>query len=157
MDNCCGQNKNNMFIRFGMYLFEMKIYKEVEFVFLIPVHTKNACDRMFNTLKINYHKEQVYTMNQLEQCHNFSDYIICKIAKDEDFLSWDNFENNIYKIIPISFSNQYYFMINNNNPTLLNISELSPKNQEMAEYNDSLCYEPNALQLSYKSFDLIKK
>ncbi len=29
MDNCCGQNKNKMVMRFGMYLFEMNIYKKV--------------------------------------------------------------------------------------------------------------------------------
>ncbi len=97
MDNCCGQNKNNMVIRFGMYLVEMKIYKKVEFVFLIPGHTKNACDRMFNTLKIHYHKAQVYTMKQLKKCLNFSDYIVFQISKDKDLLSWDAFENNIYK------------------------------------------------------------
>ena len=53
-DNCGGQNKNNTVLRMAVFLVEMGYFKEVEVVFLIVRHTKNACDRLFNMLKCVY-------------------------------------------------------------------------------------------------------
>jgi hypothetical protein len=48
MDNCGGQNKNNHVLLLSVYLIEMKYFDEVEFVFYVHGHTKNACERTFN-------------------------------------------------------------------------------------------------------------
>lgn len=54
-DNCGGQNKNNtLLIRLAAYLVESGHFKEVEIVFLVVGHTKNACDWLFNNLKEGY-------------------------------------------------------------------------------------------------------
>ena len=65
MDNCSGQNKNNTVLRLALWLVEMQYFKEVCFTFYIRGHTKNACDRLFNQMKRNYHKSQVFTMQEL--------------------------------------------------------------------------------------------
>lgn len=39
MDNCPGQNKNNMVVCLGLYLTEQRFYNHVDFVFLIVGHT----------------------------------------------------------------------------------------------------------------------
>ena len=46
-DNCAGQNKNRMVVRFAQYLVHTSIFKEIEIIFLITGHTKNICDRRF--------------------------------------------------------------------------------------------------------------
>ena len=64
-DNCAGQNKNRMVIRFGQYLVDKGIFKKVEIIFLITGHTKNICDRRFKDLKCNFHTRNVYTFDSL--------------------------------------------------------------------------------------------
>jgi hypothetical protein len=60
MENCSGQNTNNHVIRLAAYLMEMKLFCSVEFIFYVRGHTKNACDRLFNQMKIRFHKDQVH-------------------------------------------------------------------------------------------------
>ena len=45
MDNCVGQNKNNMVLRLANLLVECKFFFDVYFAFYIAGHTKNLCDR----------------------------------------------------------------------------------------------------------------
>jgi hypothetical protein len=119
MDNCSGQNKNRMVLRLGGALVDLGYFKEVEFVFLIVGHTKNMCDRLFNLLKINYRKKNIYTVRQLiESCNevpqvtaiqaepgwfrNFDDYLdkyyrrLDKIKTKE----WHIFNHSRYKLEP---------------------------------------------------------
>jgi hypothetical protein len=56
MDNCGGQNKNNVVLCLTPYLVEMGYFKIVVFAFYVRGHTKNACDRTFNQMKLEYHK-----------------------------------------------------------------------------------------------------
>lgn len=64
-DNCSGQNKNRMVLRFALFLVESNIYKKVEVLFLITGHTKNVCDKMFNDLKHGYHYQNIYCFDDL--------------------------------------------------------------------------------------------
>jgi hypothetical protein len=52
LDNCSGQNKNQMVLRLANLLVELGMFKLVNFLFLVRGHTKNPCDRMFNILKL---------------------------------------------------------------------------------------------------------
>jgi hypothetical protein len=64
-DNCSGQNKNNNVLRLAAYLVECGYFLEVEVLFYVRGHTKNACNRTFNLLKKYSHKQQVWTFPQL--------------------------------------------------------------------------------------------
>ena len=64
-DNCSGQNKNNTVLKLAMWLKAMGYFKSVNFIFLIVGHTKNAADRLFNSLKKEYHKNNLYVMEDL--------------------------------------------------------------------------------------------
>jgi hypothetical protein len=57
MDNCGGQNNNNVVLRLAPYLVEMGYFKTVVFAFYVRGHTKNTCDRKFNQMKLKYHKK----------------------------------------------------------------------------------------------------
>ena len=64
MDNCGGQNKNGTVLKLAAYFAECEWFEKVNFVFLIKGHTKNACDRMFNLLKIKWHNLNVCSLKQ---------------------------------------------------------------------------------------------
>ena len=96
-DNCGGQNKNHMVIRYAMYLVEKKIYKCVELVFLVCGHTKNVCDRMFKELKQKFHHKNVYTMGQLMDVLNYSPKVNAVRAPSEMHFDWGTYFDKLYK------------------------------------------------------------
>jgi hypothetical protein len=67
-DNCGGQNKNKMVLQFMVMLAKLNLAKIIHTIFLIKGHTKNDCDRLFNLLKYDYRKTNVYTPKQLLDC-----------------------------------------------------------------------------------------
>ena len=75
MDNCGGQNKNGTVLKMGAYFVEQGLFKKVNYIFLIKGHTKNACDRMFNMLKIKWHKSNVYSMEQAIEVLNTAENV----------------------------------------------------------------------------------
>jgi hypothetical protein len=96
-DNCSGQNKNNTVLKMVLWLVEMKYFQRVNFVFLVVGHTKNAADRLFNALKLDYRKQNLYTMKQLLLALSRSKY--CRIieAKEEDFKDWGAYFDLFYR------------------------------------------------------------
>jgi hypothetical protein len=66
-DNCCGQNKNYMVLRLAVWLMQLGLgyFLKLNFIFLVVSHTKNAADRLVNSLKIQYWKKNLYTFDQL--------------------------------------------------------------------------------------------
>jgi hypothetical protein len=96
-DNCVGQNKNNTVIKLVSYLTEMGYFNKVTFVFLIVGHTKNTADRMFNLLKINYRIQNLYTMDQLQECLNKSNNVSILMTEESDFYDYESFLNLFYR------------------------------------------------------------
>jgi hypothetical protein len=64
-DNCCGQNKNNTVLRLAVWISQLAYFLEINFIFLVIGHMKNAADRLFNSLKVMYRKKNLYTFDQL--------------------------------------------------------------------------------------------
>jgi hypothetical protein len=96
MDNCPGQNKNNFVLRLGPYLQEKGYFAEVLFIFLIVGHTKNVVDRLFNTLKRLYRKQNVFTMGMLLEAMTH-EQVIAYNVKWQEFKDWDKYLNRLYK------------------------------------------------------------
>jgi hypothetical protein len=65
MDNWGCQNKNNNVLRLAPHRVEMGFCRQCEFDFYIRGHTKNACDRTFNQMKLRFHKSNVFSYQQL--------------------------------------------------------------------------------------------
>jgi len=64
-DNCSGQNKNNTVLKLAAWLMAMGYFKSVQFIFLVVGHSKNAADRLFNSLKHKYRKQNLFTFDEL--------------------------------------------------------------------------------------------
>ena len=59
-DNCSGQNKNNTVLKLAAWLKAMGFFCTMNFTFLVVGHTKNAADRLFNSLKHKYRKRNIH-------------------------------------------------------------------------------------------------
>ena len=67
MDNCGGQNKNNMVLRMLLFLVKLGVCKVARAIFLVRGHTKNDCDRLFNLMKKIYRKSDCFSQEELLQ------------------------------------------------------------------------------------------
>jgi hypothetical protein len=61
MDNCGGQNKNRHVLRLLFFMVKRRIARVAKAIFLVRGHTKNDCDRLFNTMKKDYRKTNSFT------------------------------------------------------------------------------------------------
>jgi hypothetical protein len=101
MDNCGGQNKNKFVLRLAPLFVELCYYRRVNIIFLVAGHTKNAAIRLFNLLKLQYRKSQVYKMEQLEEILNVNKYVECVKVGKEDFYNFGKFKDKLYKQTPL--------------------------------------------------------
>jgi hypothetical protein len=65
MDNCGGQNKNRHVLRLLFFIVKRKIAKVARAIFLVRGHTKNDCDRLFNTMKKDYRKTNSRSLRRM--------------------------------------------------------------------------------------------
>ena len=96
-DNCSGQNKNRMVLRYFAWLVESGYALEAFPVFLVRGHTKNACDRMFNILKNEYRKKNIYCEEALMKSLNFCSQVTAHKMLPEEFRDWDESFDLIHK------------------------------------------------------------
>ena len=97
MDNCTGQNKNRMVIRFVLLMVELNYYEEVQLLFLVTGHTKNSADRLFNLLKQVYRKQNLFTMKQLIDSLGTNPLVTPAAISSDDLLDFDEYEDRIYR------------------------------------------------------------
>jgi hypothetical protein len=97
-DNCGGQNKNSMVLRLAMWLMALGYFKAVNFIFLVVGHTKNAANRLFNCLKLEYRKQNLFTFQDMvEALSNRLEMVTVHPASPEDFLDYDKLMTKLFK------------------------------------------------------------
>lgn len=101
-DNCGGQNKNNTVIRMAAYYVECGYFEEVEVLFFVRGHTKNACDRLFNSMKKGFHKKDIFTFNHPVEPENLMvtldkhEQVTVLEATSDIFRNWDEKMEALY-------------------------------------------------------------
>ena len=96
-DNCGGQNKNNTVIRLAAWLSALGYFKVVNFIFLVVGHTKNVADRLFNCLKLEYPKQNLFTFQDMVEALNRSEMVTVHPANPEDFRDYDKLMNTLFR------------------------------------------------------------
>jgi hypothetical protein len=96
MDNCGGRNKNNNVLRLAPYLVEIGYFRCCEFDFYIRRHTKNACDRLSNQMKIRFHKRDVYAYKNLLEILGAQENVTIIDATDDLLLDYGKFLDEHY-------------------------------------------------------------
>eukprot|EP00978_Attheya_sp_CCMP212_P020732 scaffold59674_cov28-Attheya_sp.AAC.1 len=111
LDNCGGQNKNRMLFRMLFFMVKRGLCHVARAVFLIRGHTKNDCDRMFNLLKTDYRKKNIYTPSDLYQCIDAREDITA--IKPDGFYDWD-FVQDRYLQAPQNIKKNHIFTVDSN-------------------------------------------
>jgi hypothetical protein len=78
------------------WLKQMGHFKKVNFVLLVVGHTKNAPAGLFNSLKHEYCKKNLFTMQDFFKTLNVSDSVIVVPTIPEDFLDHKALTDNVY-------------------------------------------------------------
>jgi hypothetical protein len=152
MDNCGGQNKNNNVLRLALYLVELKYFHRVEFIFYIRGHTKNDCDRLFNQLKLRWHKTNTYTMAQMVDVLNAQPHVTFTEVKYDVFKDYASVLDKFYKSFnPGTIQQHHVFWVESTTPTTMFmkvyhdgqdvISQQFINNKRNNRYNDLLIAE----------------
>ena len=84
-DDCPGQNENNTTMRLALLLAEKKFFLRVTFAFCVAGHTKNSCDRWFDSLKRVSRSSNLFTMEQLKEKFGESERMTVAIVVASDF------------------------------------------------------------------------
>ena len=119
-NNCGGQNKNRMVLRYILYLVEIKVYKTVEIIFLVCGHTKNICDRLFKELKRDFHHKNIYNIDHMLCALNISRQVTSMLVTSKDFFNLDNFFDKVYKRpAPGTVNKNHIFIASMDTPGIL--------------------------------------
>ena len=92
-----------------MWLKQMGYFKRVRVIFLIVGHTKNACDRLFNSLKKKYRLTNIFTVTQLIQVLSESKKITINQTAASDFLDYDGLMKHLYKDLKLLVKKNHIF------------------------------------------------
>jgi hypothetical protein len=126
MDNCGGQNKNRHVLRLMHFIVKRRIALVAKAIFLVRGHTKNACDRLFNTMKRQYRKCNSFTPEDLVNSIKGNNKVDPVMVPDDVFKDWDKLEDGLIKRLPGSntTNNHIFFVdINRNNGNSMFLQE----------------------------------
>jgi hypothetical protein len=74
----------------------MNFFRRVNFIFLVVGHTKNACDCLFNLLKLNLRKKDVFTFDELLKDMNIHKSYTAIPVKSSNFLDIKGHHDTFY-------------------------------------------------------------
>jgi hypothetical protein len=145
-DNCSGQNKNNTVLKLAPWLKQMGYFKKVNFVFLVVGHTKNAADSLFNSLKHEYRKKNIFTMQDLFATLNVSESVTVVPTTPEDFLDYGALLDSMYRDIAGMIKQNHIFSCCDDNDAM-NAATIQLRECNLDEYP---IVNHRALKRSYK-------
>ncbi len=75
----------------------MGYFKEIHFIFLMVGHTKNAADRLFNSLKQEYWKQNLFTFDGFVRTLDKLSLLTIHPTMAEDFLDYSKLLDGLYR------------------------------------------------------------
>ena len=98
VESCSTQKENNVMIRFIKMTKEGWFFGTDHLHFYIKGHTKNDCDHAFNSLKVLYRKQNVFTFeNCCEILNTSNNFEVIKMFY-QNFFDLKSFLNDLYGI-----------------------------------------------------------
>ena len=91
----------------------MKYFKEVNFIFLIVGHTKNAADRLFNLLKTEYRLQNLFTFQALLETLVRSPMVTIHPTILDSFINYNKLMRDIYQPLSGKVKKNHIFSCNN--------------------------------------------
>ncbi len=119
VDNCSGQNKNNMVLKLAVWLKAAGYFKIVNFIFLVVGHTKNAADCLFHFLKHENCLQNIFTMEALVEKLNASESVTVVPAEPDDFFDYDALLNDMYRDLSGQVKVNHIFLCSGDDPLVM--------------------------------------
>ncbi len=113
-DNCSGQNKNNTKLKLPVWLMAIRYSKEIHFNFLMVSHTKNAADHLFNLLKQEYWKQNLFTFDELVGRLDKLLSLTIHPTVAEDFLNFSKLLDSLYSPLSRNIKTNHIFSCTDN-------------------------------------------
>jgi hypothetical protein len=143
MDNCGGQNKNRHVLRLLHFLVKRKVSTIAQAIFLVRGHTKNNCNRLFNTMKKEYRKTNCFTPQDLLNGMRHEKVDPLMVPADA-FRDWDKLEEPYIKPPTGVTKANHIFTVdinkNNGNTMQLQVSDTAPETELLLvkrQYHDN--------------------
>ena len=111
-----------MVLRYLLHLVAGGYAKVARAIFLVRGHTKNDCDRLFNIMKKEYRKTNVYTPKDIIESLDNHEDITAKMVNEFSFLDWDKVQN-IYLKVPVDVKKNHVFTCYDTDPTRIHMQE----------------------------------
>ena len=124
-DNCSGQNKNNTVLKLAAWLKAMGYFQQVNFIFLVVGHTKNAADCLFNSLKHEYRKQDIFTMEVLIEKLSASDCVTVIPTVPDNFFNYDKLFKGLYRPLASKVKQNHIFTCIDDDQMILRESNLN--------------------------------
>ncbi len=121
-DNCLGQNKNNTVLKLAAWLKAMGYFCTVNFTFLVVGYTQNAADCLFNSLKHEYNKQNIFTMEDLFFQLNVSILVMAIPLLHDDFFDYNALLKDMYIDLAEKIKQNHIFTCSGNDNDLTSIS-----------------------------------
>lgn len=131
-DNCDGQNKNNIVIRYLCWRVITNLHNKIDYDFMLVGHTKLSPDRCFGKIKQNFQKRYVLSVFMLQvrlirqqistqTCRNLQ---VCRTARSLfRGVDWNTFLRGMIVKFP-NISSYQHFRFNTNNPGIVYLRQL---------------------------------
>jgi hypothetical protein len=123
MDNCGGQNKNNMVLRMLILLVKLGVCKVARAIFLVRGHTKNDCDRLFNLMKQIYRKSDCFNEEELMHAVGSHDDVTPVGVVNGEFFDFNRVEDTYMKKLVSEVNQNHIFEVDANDSNYMSVFE----------------------------------
>ncbi len=113
-DNCSCQNKNNTVLKLPAWLMAMGYFKEIHFMLLVVGHAKNLADRLFNLLRQEYRKQNLFIFDKLVRALDKSLLLTIHPTMAEDFLNYSKLLDSLYRPLLGNIKTNHIFSCSDN-------------------------------------------
>ena len=103
-------------VKLAAWLKAMGYFKKVTFIFLIVGHTKNAADSLFNSLKQEYRKKNLFTSERFFHCLGVSEFVTILPTLPGDFLDYNRLFYDVYRNLVGKVKVNHIFFVSGDGP-----------------------------------------
>ncbi len=112
----------------------MNYFKEVNFIFFIVGHTKNAADCLFYSLKDEYRRQNLFTFQDPVETLNKLLVVTVHPASSEDFLDYKKLMSSLFWTLVGNIKKNHIFSSNDNGSQIMLRQSNLPEYQEFVLY-----------------------
>ncbi|KAI3648372.1 hypothetical protein MP228_006226 [Amoeboaphelidium protococcarum] len=154
LDNCVGQNKSQVTMRFAALL-SVLFYKKVALLYLQPGHSHMMADRAVAWMKTKIQNSQLYLPHQFVDAVNSVNTLCGQFINHEDplrpcFTGWEALLERFFQKMPVGFTGCFFFEFSDG---VVSYRELcTSANQEVKDLNKNMEISVLRQQLSKDLF-----